>query len=166
MAVDTDDRRAVFPADMPDVLVGIGAVGGMAVDAMARHLVVLEDCSLLEIGETALVYSHAAVDLVAGRDAPIGDAPSVDLIGTDKDLEVAVLCPLAVFLRTYGEGERSSLVRRQQRVPLVDVEIGTTAVGVQATALGALTVTSMVSKASSAIAKSMGAMLAGIVTSV
>ena len=99
-------------------------MGSVAVDTGAGHLGVDEERLLAEGGEVALVDAHAAVELVGWRDAPIGDAPCLQVVGTDEDGEGGILCPLAIALGADGHGELAAAVLLYQTVPLVDGDVG------------------------------------------
>ena len=122
---------------MKDILVRIGTIGGMAVDALVRCLGILQQGALVEIGQVALVEAHLAIDLVAGWDAAVGDAPGIEGFVAHHDLEVAIAGPLPLFLCTDGECQRSAFVLLYDLMPLVDVEVGIVSVGVNSASLRA-----------------------------
>ena len=122
---------------MKDILVRIGAIGGMTVDTLVGDLRILYQRCLVEGREVALEESHLAVYLVAGGNATIGDAPLVKRFAADQDVERAILRPLPVFLRTDSDRKLAALVLLQQLVPLVNVEVGIVAIGMHCPTLRA-----------------------------
>ena len=137
LSVVADEGGAVVAADVERDVVGVCAVLRVAVDAGARRCLVVEDRALVEVAEVALVDAHVAIDLVARGDATVGQSPFVEGVGTDRHLEVFVLCPASVVLHTYGERQVAAFVLLGQCMPVVDIEVDIIAVGVQLTALTA-----------------------------
>ena len=137
LAVLLNHGGAVVATHVEDKLVGVGAVGGVAVEAGSGSLGVLNDGLFGEVGEVALVEPHVAVHLIARCDASVGEAPFVEGIGADCHGEVLILRPLSVSLHAGGERELRTAVLLQQRVPVVDVEVGPLAVGIQFATLAA-----------------------------
>ena len=136
-AVRLYHRGPVVAAHVEHEPRGVGPVGRVAVDAHAGHLRVLQDGRLVERGEVALVESHVTIHLVARCDAAIGESPGVHGMGADVDLEVAVLLPPVALAGADGECQLATLVAGRQRVPVVDVEVGKVALGMQFAALRA-----------------------------
>ena len=120
---------------MEHVLVRIGLIGGMAVDAHTVYLGIHQHGFLFKSGETALIESHLAVNLITGGNTAIGDAPFAEWIVADVDGEIAIGCPLPIFFGIHRYRELSALVLFQQLVPFVDVEVGKSTVGMEFTAL-------------------------------
>ena len=124
--------------DMEDILVGIGMVGGMAVDALTTDSRIFQKDFLGEGGEIALVDAHLAPHLVARSYATIGDS-EVDAVGTDIEREGAVGMPAVGILGRNADAERVANRLSYQLVPVVEVEIGrrpTLAVQAVAVAVG------------------------------
>ena len=110
LPVAVDDGGAMRPSHMIDILVGISAVGRMAVDALVRNLRVLYQGRLVEGRQVALVEAHLAVNFIAGRDATIGNSPLINLFLTYYYLKTTIACPLPILLSTYRQRQFSTLV--------------------------------------------------------
>ena len=151
----------MFSTYVEYILVWIGAVGCMAVDALVARLCINQHGRLVEIAEVTLVESHLTIYLIAGRYAAVGDAPFLKGILAHMNRELMVLSPFPVFLRTYRYKKLSSLVVFQQLMPVVYIEVRKVSVAMECPCLGSIVVTS-----SSAMEKFKGAIPTGIVTSV
>ena len=138
VAVVMKDCGTMGTTDMENILVGIGMVGGMAVDALTTDSRIFQKDFLGEGGEIALVDAHLAPHLVARSYATIGDS-EVDAVGTDIEREGAVGMPAVGILGRDADAERVANRLSYQLVPVVEVEIGrrpTLAVQAVAVAVG------------------------------
>ena len=121
LAVVLHQRGAVCTAYMQAQPGGVGAVEGMAIDAHARHLGVLQQRTLFEGREVALVDAHLAVDFVAGSYLAV-DHAVVYGTGADVHGEGTELYPAVLLLDRNKEAEAVAHVIGQQGVPLVEGE--------------------------------------------
>ena len=116
-------RTASLTTHLHRDTVGVCAVGGMAVEATARHDGLRQDGIFLEGVQVALVDADVAAHLIAGLDTAIGQSPLVEPVLTDEDVKVLILSPFPVLLDADGEGHLAALVLFCQFVPVVDVEV-------------------------------------------
>ena len=82
-----------------------------------------------------MVYAHAAVDFVAGLDESVGDVRGCEGVWGDVDVEGVVLSPSVGEECGDGYGEGVG-VCVEELVPLLGVEVGFGAVGVECVAVG------------------------------
>ena len=125
----------MLTTDVEGVLVGIGAVGSVAVDAGTRSSEIVEDGGLVECRQVALVYPHVAVDLITGSYPTVCQTPVADGVRADGHRKVLILSPLAILLHADGKCQRTALVLPGERMPVVEVELCIVAVGVDLAAL-------------------------------
>ena len=128
---------AIGATDVEGELLGRSAVACVAVEACAGHCGVDENRLLIEVAQVALVESHLAVDLVAGRDKAISQSPLAERIRGDVDREVTILFPLAAALDEDRERQLAALVLFREFVPVVHIEVCVVATCLHLTALRA-----------------------------
>ena len=116
---------------MKGELTGICAIRCVTVHAIAIYKLVLDDRCLFEVAEIALVEAHHAVGLVAGRNQTVGNTPLAQGIATNVDRERLVFCPLSVFSGGNCDFQTVAAVLLDQRVPLIEFEVGVRPVGMK-----------------------------------
>lgn len=136
VAVFLNQRASALAADLQRQLAGIGVVGGMTVEATSRHSGLLQDGGLVEGMQVALIDTDVAANLIAGRNAAVGQSVVVESVRTDKNGEIAVFLPDSIGLHADGERQPSTDILPGNGVPVVDIEIGPRASGVELTSTG------------------------------
>ena len=82
---------------MEGKLIGIGSVCRMTVETGTRRCGILKDCRFLEITQVALIDAQLAIHLIARSYATIGQAPVLQFVWADMDIEVLIFEPFTIF---------------------------------------------------------------------
>ena len=125
-------------ANMEDKLLGVGLMGCMAVDTHARHLCILNDGILIEVGQVALIETHLTEHLIARCNATVGKSPFIKGIFTDRHREILILRPLSILQYADSKGKLSTLVLLRQCMPVGYVESSLITLDMQFAAFTAL----------------------------
>ena len=131
LSIYLEHRGSMLASHMEDEFRRIGLMSRVAVDTHTWHLRILDDGILVERRQVALIESHLAEHLIAWSNTAIGQSPLIQWITADIDGKVFVLQPLAILAFTDGKNELSSFVLCRQLVPLIHIEIGEIALGMQ-----------------------------------
>ena len=107
--------------DMKAHIGRIATIEAMAVDT-TLELCILDQRTLIERGEVALVNTHLTPHLVAWLDQTVAEAV-VDAVRTDVDRERAIGVPPVIELGRDSHTDRVATVLCEQRLPVVNVEI-------------------------------------------
>ena len=127
---------AITTSNVQDVLVRIGTIGRVAVDAHSLVGMIVEQGGFLERTELTLIDAHQAEHLVAWGNTTIGDSPIGEIGFGNVDAEVAIALPLSILSGTDGHIKLPTSVLLDQGVPLVDVEVGAFALRMERATLG------------------------------
>ena len=130
LSVLADDRRAMVTAYVKGVVGRVGTIGCVAVDACAGHRCVLNDGSLLECSQVALVQSHLSIYLVPGWYESISKSPRPQMVCRYIHGKVFVLCPMPIGFDRNGEYDLPPFVLFGEIMPFVQVKLGILCVAV------------------------------------
>ena len=112
---------SVFAADMKAHGGRVSSIEAVAVDA-ALELCVLNEWTLVERRQVALVDAHLAPHLMAGGYETVAEAV-VDTVGADEEGDGVIGVPTIFVAGRNGDAERVSTVLVEQLVPVVKVEV-------------------------------------------
>ena len=82
---------------MEGKLVRIGSVCRMTVETGTRCCRIFKDSRFLEITQVALIDAQLAIHLITRGNTTISQAPVLQFVWADMDIEVLILEPFTIF---------------------------------------------------------------------